>query len=148
MTKPGSRINFYFLKACHLPARKKLKAFIGFILKNEGFLLGKLSFIFCDDVYLLELNRKYLKHDFYTDILSFPLSARPDNMISGEIYISVERVKENAKELENPIQREMHRVIFHGVLHFCRHKDKSEKARTEMRSLEDKYLKRYFNSST
>ncbi len=148
MINTGSRINFYFIMPCRLPARKKLKAFIELVFKKEGFFLGDLSFIFCEDSFLLGLNQRFLKHDYYTDILSFPISTGKSKTISGEIYISVDRVRENARAFDKPFQQEMHRVIFHGVLHLCRYKDKSKKARENMTSLEDKYLKRYFTRST
>ncbi len=148
MTDPGSKINFYFPHAFRLPARKKLKTFIRLIFRHEGVRPGEISFVFCDDQHLLELNRKFLKHDFYTDVLSFPLSSRGSKTTSGEVYISVERVKENARTLGILFQEEIHRVIFHGVLHFCGHKDKSKKDQAKMRALEDKFLNRYFTRST
>ncbi len=148
MTDPSSKINFYFPHAFRLPARKKLKTFIRLIFRNEAVWPGELSFVFCDDQYLFKLNRKFLKHDFYTDVLSFPLSAKGSKTTSGEVYISVERVKENARALGNPFQQEIHRVIFHGVLHFCGHKDKSKNDKAKMRALEDRYLRRYFSRST
>ncbi len=148
MMKKGSRINFHFIKPCRLPARKKLKSFIRLIFKNVGFTLGDLSLIFCDDSYLLELNQRFLRHDYYTDILSFPISAGNSKTMSGEIYMSVDRVRENARGLGKAFQQEIHRIMFHGVLHLCRHNDKSKKARANMTRLEDKYLKRYFTRST
>ena len=86
---------------------------------------------------------QFLKHDFYTDILSFPLSAKGEPLI-GEIYISVDRVRDNAKNLGASFREELHRVIFHGILHFCGYKDKSPADIILMRSREDKCLKTYF----
>ncbi len=144
MTQPSTRINFHFLVSFKLSDRKKLKAFIIALFHKENHSLSELSFVFCNDGYLLGLNRKFLNHDFYTDILTFPFSTPKSREISGEIYISVDRVRENAKDQEIPFPLEMHRVIFHGALHLCHYKDKSEKEEALMRSKEDEYLNLYF----
>ena len=116
--------------------------FITGIFKKEKVKLDSLSIIFCSDSFVLDLNRKFLQHDYYTDILGFPLSA-PDKPLQAEIYISLDRVKENAISLDVSFRQELHRVIFHGILHFCGYKDKSAKQIKEIRSLEDRYLKKY-----
>jgi probable rRNA maturation factor len=103
------------------------------------------SIIFCDDKYLLPLNRRFLQQDFYTDILSFTLSGSGEPLIA-EIYISIERVRENAKNLKSSFKLELHRVIFHGILHFCGYKDKSSPDIKKMREMEDKWLNIYFSS--
>jgi len=136
-------VQFHFLIPCTLPNRKGLKKFILNIFKKEKTDLKDLNIVFCNDEYLLGLNRQFLKHDFYTDILSFPLSA-VDQPLIAEIYISVERVRENAKISGSSFKEELHRVIFHGILHFCGYKDKTNPDIKKMRSLEDKYLKSYF----
>lgn len=105
--------------------------------------MSKLRFIFCSDAYLLEINRQYLQHDYYTDIITFDLGEAGN--IDGEIYISVERVKENAGLMQTSFKEELHRVIFHGVLHLCGYKDKLKSERLEMRSKEDRLLQLYFN---
>jgi probable rRNA maturation factor len=138
------QIQFHFLTPCTLPDRGRLKMFIRTVFKKEKTALSDLHVIFCNDAYLLDLNRKFLQHDFYTDILSFPLSA-PGEPLSAEIYISVDRVRENARIEKSTIREELHRVIFHGILHFCGYKDKSAGDIQKMRSLENKYLTRYFN---
>lgn len=102
-----------------------------------------MNIVFCNDKYLLTLNMEFLKHDYYTDILSFPLSAKGKPLIA-EIYISIDRVKDNARNLETSFREELHRVIFHGVLHFCGYKDKLPLDIKKMRSLENKYLTDYF----
>ena len=135
-------VQFHFLVPGTLPDREVLKKFILSIFKKEKKILGELTIIFCSDDYLLELNRQFLQHDFYTDILSFPLSGAKEPLIA-EIYISLDRVRENAKSSGTTIKEELHRVIFHGVLHFCGHKDKSRHDREKMRFLEDKYLNAY-----
>ena len=144
MKQSNTQITFHFLVPFKLPQRKKLKQFIYSLFREESYKLMDLSYVFCDDDYLLDLNRKFLKHDYYTDILSFPGSNGMDNNVSGEIYISVERVHENAKDHDSSFQEEIHRVIFHGALHLCHYKDKTKKEQDRMRSKEDDCLTRYF----
>jgi probable rRNA maturation factor len=137
-------IYFHFLKPCFLPNRRVLKQFISAVFKRENRSLGELSIIFCDDEYVLGLNKQFLNHDYYTDILSFPLSVKGEPL-RAEIYISVDRVRENARIIPSTSTEELHRVIFHGVLHFCGYKDKSPADIKTMRFKEDKYLKAYFH---
>jgi probable rRNA maturation factor len=135
-------IQFHFLRPCTLPNRGPLKEFILSIFKKEKIELVELNIIFCDDEYLLGLNRQFLQHDFYTDILSFPLSKK-NQVLDAEIYISVDRVLENAQTVGSSFKEELHRVIFHGVLHFCGYKDKSTTDIKKMRRTEENYLKAY-----
>ncbi len=135
-------VQFHFLKPCTLPNRSVLKKFILSIFKKEKKVIEELNIVFCDDEYLLGLNRQFLHHDFYTDILSFPLSGANQPLIA-EIYISVDRVYDNARNTGSRFQEELHRVIFHGILHFCGYKDKSGSDKAKMSSMEDKYLKAY-----
>ncbi len=102
--------------------------------KNEG----EINYIFCDDSYLLNLNVEFLKHDTYTDIISFDYSI--GNELHGDIYISIERVRENASKYGVSFQNELSRVMIHGVLHFCGYKDKTKAESILMRSKEDFYL--------
>ena len=104
--------------------------------------MGSLSYIFCADEYLLQVNRDFLKHDYYTDIISFDLS-KDNKLVDGEIYISIDRVRDNATELGLSFSEELHRVIFHGALHLCGFKDKLPKDIKLMRSKEDHYLSKY-----
>lgn len=137
-------IQFFFLqRQITLTQRIALKHFIKLIFKTEGRRVKNLNYIFCSDEYLLQINKNHLKHNFYTDIITFNLSQTPAEMI-GEIYISIDRVKDNATQLDVTIKEELHRVIFHGVLHLCGYKDKSPKHKKEMRAAEDRYLKLYF----
>lgn len=137
-------IQFFFLqRQITLTQRTALKHFIKRIFKTEGRRVKNLNYIFCSDEYLLQINKNHLKHNFYTDIITFNLSPTPAEMI-GEIYISIDRVKDNATQLDVTIKEELHRVIFHGVLHLCGYKDKSPKHQKEMRAAEDRYLKLYF----
>jgi probable rRNA maturation factor len=128
----------------YLPERMRLRQFIEGIFHNEKRRLESLNFIFCTDGYLLSINRHYLKHDFYTDIITFDLSAASKSPINGEIYISTERVKDNALHLQSTFKEELHRVIFHGVLHLCGYKDKLPAQIKQMRYKEDFYLAKYF----
>jgi len=137
-------IHFFFpYQKFSLTQRKKLKSFIRDIFKKEKKTLVKLQYVFCTDVFLLEINRQYLQHDYYTDIITFDLGAT--GKIDGEIYISVERIKENAQSMQTSFKEELHRVIFHGVLHLCGYKDKLKKEQIEMRAAEDRLLHLYFN---
>jgi probable rRNA maturation factor len=136
-------IQFFFLLQATLTQRTVLKGFIQKLFKTEGCNLKSLNYIFCSDEYLLNINRTHLQHDFYTDIITFDLSETPDEII-GEIYISVDRVKEDAAQLGVSLKEELLRVIFHGSLHLCGYKDKTPKHEKEMRAAENKYLRLYF----
>ena len=123
-----------------------LKHFIKSIFKQERRGLSSINYIFCSDKAILEINKKYLNHDFYTDVITFNLS--PNNKpITAEVYISLERVRDNAKKLGVSIKSELHRVIFHAVLHLCGYNDKKKKDIKIMRNKEDALLSRYFNPS-
>ena len=100
-----------------------------------------LNYVFCSDDRVLEINRQFLAHDFFTDIITFELS--DNEYTNGEIYISTDRVRDNAKALKVSVVAELHRVIFHGALHLCGYKDKTGKDEALMRKKEDEYLKRY-----
>ena len=108
------------------------------LVKEEGKLLGDVYVIFVSDDYLLEMNQTYLNHDYYTDIITFDYCEQ--NIISGDLFISVDRVRENADVFNADFRTELHRVIIHGVLHLCGYKDKTEENEKEMRVLENKYL--------
>jgi probable rRNA maturation factor len=143
MNKSTQPVSFHFQKkGFSLPGRGQLKDFLLHICRAEKKKLARLEIIFCSDQYLLELNRRFLNHDFYTDILSFSLG-RTGAPIEGEIYISIDRVRENAKSYGDSLSRELHRVIFHGTLHFCGYRDKTVAEKGKMRAREDKYLKLY-----
>jgi probable rRNA maturation factor len=127
-----------------IPERKRLKQFIIDLFEKEGKKIDSLIYIFCLDKYLLSINIEFLGHNEYTDIISFSLSD-PLDPIVGEIYISAERVKENAKQLGIEVKEELFRVIFHGALHLCGYKDKTKDDKKFMTAAEDKYLKIYFS---
>ncbi len=125
-----------------LPERTRLKGFIQGIFKANRKMLDSLTYVFCTDDYLLSINRRFLKHDFYTDIITFDLSEK-GHPIEGEIYISVDRVRENSLQLGATLKMELHRVIFHGALHLCGYKDKTAAQRAQMQAEEDKCLIAY-----
>lgn len=136
-------IHFFFENQnITLKNRVKLKGFIQTLLKKEKRQLDTLNYIFCSDEYLLNINKSYLNHNYYTDIITFDLS---DNYTkAADIYISIDRIRENAKKQEVFLNTELHRVIFHGVLHLAGYKDKSKADKEQMRKKEDKYLSLYF----
>ena len=108
------------------------------VAKQEGKHIGEINFIFCDDEFLHKINLEFLEHDSYTDIITFDYSVG-DELIS-EIYISVERVKENAPDYSESFEEELHRVVIHGVLHLCGYNDKSDEEEAIMREKENYYL--------
>ncbi len=126
--------------------RNRLKSFLAQLVGSESRkTLDNLVYIFCTDAYLLEINRQFLAHDEYTDIVTFDLAADKQT-ITGEIYISIDRVKENAVTHNVRFESELHRVIFHGVLHLCGYKDKTTKEVKLMRAMEEQYLSLYFDN--
>lgn len=138
------KICFFFDKTnFRLKKRTELKSFIEILFKKEKKRLSSLNYIFCTDRRLLEINREYLKHDDYTDIITFDLST--SDFTQGEIYISVDRVRENAKVLGVSFKSELHRVVFHGALHLCGFKDKKGVEKALMRKMEEHYLSQYFS---
>jgi probable rRNA maturation factor len=116
-----------------------LKIFLSSIFNEEGYDFDSVSYIFCTDAYLLQLNQKYLNHDTLTDIITFTLSETSLPIIS-EIYISVERLRENASLHNVSFENELYRVMIHGILHLCGYSDHTSKLKLEMRAKEDYYL--------
>ncbi|MBR1769498.1 MAG: rRNA maturation RNase YbeY [Bacteroidales bacterium] len=125
----------------NLKERLKIKRWIKTVVENAGMKLGTLSYIFCSDEKILEVNRQYLSHDFYTDIITFDYVER--NVVNGDIFISVDRVKDNAVEYGVSFEEELKRVIIHGVLHLLGLEDHSEQESERMRQEEDKALLLY-----
>jgi rRNA maturation RNase YbeY len=111
------------------------------VIESEGKQCGEVSYIFCDDEYLLEINQQYLDHDTFTDIISFDYSE--GSLVSGDIFISVDRVQDNAIDFNVSFEEELRRVMIHGVLHYCGYKDKSESDEIAMRSKEDEKIKMF-----
>ena len=135
-------VQFHLDEAITLRDRTRLKAFLRLLFQKEKTKLAGLQYIFCSDERLLEINKQFLNHDYYTDIITFNLS-EVNQPINAEIYISVDRVRENAREFNSSVQKELHRVIFHGALHLCGYRDKTRKDESEMRKMEEKYLHLY-----
>jgi probable rRNA maturation factor len=129
----------YLVERFYFPQRTEVKQFIRKLIKNENKQLNHINFVFCDDDYLLEVNQTYLNHNTLTDIITFELSGVGDPLLS-DIFISIERIKENAHQLGIPVLHELLRVMFHGVLHLCGYKDKSSADKTSMTGKEDYYL--------
>ena len=127
----------------NLKNKTKLKTFIKERFAKEGQELKNLQYVFCSDEYLLGLNKQFLQHDTFTDIVTFELGIEP-GVTEGEIYISVDRVRENAAKFDVSEEQELHRVIFHGALHLCGYKDKSKDQSATMRKKENEYLELYF----
>ena len=134
---------FHSLVPVTIKNRRPLKLFINQLFKKEGKVLHSLNIIFCSDEYLLEINKQHLQHNFYTDIITFDLSEKDSQFIVGELYISIDRVKENASSLYINFSTELLRVIFHGALHLCGFKDKTKTDIKKMRNKEDDYLRLY-----
>lgn len=137
----------YADKTLHYGKKKKLKEFLAVIAGEEGFSIAELSYVFCSDEYLLQMNRQFLQHDYYTDIITFDL--REDQKareLVGEVYISIDRVRDNANALGISFEDELCRVVFHGLLHLCGYKDKRKADVVKMRAAEDRYLGLYRSS--
>ena len=134
-------LNFYSENDFQLREEGFYEAWIRRIIESENRKLEEISYIFCDDEYLLEINQKYLDHDTYTDIISFDNSV--GNILAGDIFISTERVEENAREYGVDFQEELRRVMAHGILHFCGYKDKSDEESILMRQKEEEKMRMF-----
>jgi probable rRNA maturation factor len=135
-----AKVKFHYADAQLKYNRKtELKNFIETLFKKEKTKLISLDYIFCSDEYLLQINQSHLNHNTYTDIITFDLSENADGTV-GEIYISIDRVKENAIQFSNPFSTELLRVVFHGALHLCGYKDKKKDEIATMRTMETKYI--------
>ena len=133
-------IQFFTEDTAYQVTRKAaLKAWIKETISFENYKTGGISIILCSDAYLLAINRQYLQHDTYTDIVTFD-SSEKDDIIAGDIFISIDRVQENAAEFGVPEVDELHRVIIHGILHLCGYGDKKKAEKARMTAKEDFYL--------
>ena len=121
------------------PNKTHLKSFIASIFKKEKRELGSINYIFCSDDMLLKINQDFLQHNYYTDIITFGLN-EPGEPIEAEIYVSIDRVKDNANQQSVSYQNEMQRVLFHGALHLCGYKDKTKSEIMIIKKKEDQYL--------
>jgi rRNA maturation RNase YbeY len=121
--------------------RKEISRVLQRLVVTEKRSLGEIAFILCSDEFLLEMNQQHLKHDYLTDVITFDYSeSQDDRDVNGEIYISIDRVKENAKTFGVNIENELHRVMIHGVLHLCGYKDHTKLEKSRMTAKEDYYL--------
>jgi len=132
-------------RAIPIVKRENFKKCISKLFINEGYYLQKISYIFCSDKYLLELNKQFLSHNFYTDVLTFLISIK-NEPIESEIYISNDRIKENAKIFKVSYQKELLRVMIHGALHLCGYNDQNKKTKEQMRKRENFYIQLYEDS--
>ena len=121
-----------------LKNQNKLVKWIGDVVSSEGFQVGEINYIFCDDSYLNKINQEFLNHDTFTDVISFDYTLGKE--VGGDIFISIERVLENAEKFNEVFETELHRVMIHGILHFMGYKDKTKKEKTLMRTKEDENI--------
>ncbi|WP_072836088.1 rRNA maturation RNase YbeY [Flavisolibacter ginsengisoli] len=133
----------YSVRPFSFSKRNDLKMFLKRLCMKEGKQVDTINFIFCTDQYLLGLNKKHLNHDTLTDIITFEYNP-PGQALLSDIYISIERVRDNAVVFKTSFSHELHRVIFHGVLHLCGYKDKKPEESKLMRFKEEEYLQKWF----
>ena len=134
-------INYFFEEISTIAINEDISTWLEDIIVNEEKKLGKIQYIFCDDEYLLNVNREYLQHDFYTDIITFDYVK--GKKISGDIFVSLPRIKDNAVQLSTDENEELKRVLAHGILHLCGYKDKNEAEQSVMTEKENYYLSKY-----
>lgn len=137
-------IHFYNQECNYLPTKRlTLRKWIQEVIRREGYTAGEINYIFCSSEYHRQMNRDFLGHDYYTDVITFEEreSRVAEGIVSGEVYIDVATVEDNAALYNALPINEMRRVIVHGALHLCGHKDKSQWAEKQMRRLENKYLR-------
>ena len=132
-------INFNYEVDFRLLNEQVMSNWISSVISSESYTEGDINYIFCSDDYLHELNVKFLKHNTFTDIISFDYKVGKE--LHGDIFISIDRVMENSEEFEVHFQNELSRVMAHGILHFCGYKDKTDEEKKKMRQKEDHYLK-------
>lgn len=134
-------ISFNYETEFKLGDEKQFQSWISNAIEEENCNEGELNYIFCDDEYLHKINVEYLNHDTLTDIISFDYSVGKE--LHGDVFISIERVADNAKDFEVSFQKELQRVMIHGVLHYCGYKDKTEEEKQVMRSKEELYMSKF-----
>ena len=130
----------YYNESCNyaLPKKRLTSAWLKSLAYQEGYELGEVNYIFCSAEHLLEMNRQFLGHDYFTDIITFDYTE--GNRISGDLFISLDTVRTNAEQFDQPYERELHRVIIHGILHLCGINDKGPGEREIMEEAENKAL--------
>lgn len=131
-------INYFFEEIPPIVVDDQISVWLENIILEEGKKLGKIQYIFCDDEYLLQVNKEHLQHDYYTDIITFDYVK--GKKISGDIFVSLQRIEDNAASLSTNKDEELRRVLAHGVLHLCGYKDKSDSEQLLMTEKENFYL--------
>lgn len=138
----SNQINFLKADISFVPKQKKLlRQWIALTIQSHHKKLGQIDYIFCSDEHLLQMNKQYLNHHTLTDIITFDYSNELTAEVAGEIYISINRVRENAEVFKCTFNDELHRVMIHGVLHLCGFKDKTKNQKQIMRAQEDEAIK-------
>ena len=136
-------INYFFENIDQKNIDSNITNWLEDLILSENKKLGDINYIFCDDDYLLKVNQDYLDHDYYTDIITFDYVK--GKTISGDIFVSLPRILDNASALSQDSEKEFRRVLAHGLLHLCGYKDKTEEEESKMRQKEDFYINRYSN---
>jgi rRNA maturation RNase YbeY len=131
-------ISFNYELDFSLQNEDAFSSWISSVIVSENKKEGDINYIFCDDEYILEINKQYLNHDYYTDIISFDYSV--GNELHGDVFVSIDRIRENAVDFKVPFEDELKRVIIHGVLHYCGYKDKTSEEEVLMRVKEDEKI--------
>lgn len=134
-------IHFFFENIEQIPLTDRVKVWLEELLLEEKHKVGTINYIFCDDEYLLQVNKDFLQHDYYTDVITFDYVK--GNTVSADIFVSLPRISENAKVHSEEAETELRRVLAHGLLHLCGYKDKKEEDILEMRNKENFYLRSY-----
>lgn len=143
------KVNFYNAdRKFVFNERKHLKLFVNKIFKKEKKILSSINYVFCSDEYLLKINQDFLQHDYYTDVITFDLSMPQSSNTDAEVYISLDRIKENSKANNTTQKNEALRVIFHAALHLCGYNDKKKSEILKMREKEEYYLLLYRESQS
>jgi len=136
-------INYFFENIDPKKIDSNISIWLEDLIISENKKLGDINYIFCDDEYLLKVNQDYLDHDYYTDIITFDYVK--GKTISGDIFVSLPRILDNASTLSQDSEKEFRRVLAHGILHLCGYKDKTQEEESTMRQKEDFYINRYSN---
>ena len=139
-------INYFFENIEHIDISQNTSIWLENLIISENKKPGEINYIFCDDDYLLKVNQDYLAHDYYTDIITFDYVK--GKTISGDIFVSLPRILDNASTLSQDFESEFRRVLTHGLLHLCGYKDKTEEEESTMRQKENFYINRYSNFSS
>jgi probable rRNA maturation factor len=140
MSEPS--ILFFLNNRVSIKGKNKIRSILFQLFKQHKIMLSSLNYVFCSDAELLKINQEFLGHDDYTDIITFDLTEK-GQPLTGEIHISVDRVRENAKNQKTDLQSELLRVIFHGALHLCGFKDKNPDSKAQMRKKEDRLIQKF-----